>query len=252
MLQLGNTLSLNFLDYAVFLAFLIALALVGYFSGRGERASSEEYFLAGRSLPWYVVGASYIAAKISTEHFIGMVGASYILGISTALWDWLNAFTFIFMIFIFVPFLLTSRVVTIPEYLERRFDSRIRRIFAIITVIANIIIFMAAVLYAGGLALSGFLGWPLSLCILLTGIFAGGWAIYGGLSSVAWTGFFTAIVKIGGVLMLTAFGLMAVSGSGSIMGGLRTVLEHNRAASGVWARSPPPVSEASSGKREST
>lgn len=234
MLNAGTNLALNALDYWVFVGFLVGLAIVGYVSGRGERDSSENYFLAGRHLPWYVVGGSYIAANISTEHFIGMVGATYILGVSTALWDWLNAFTFIFMIFLFVPFLLKSRVVTIPEFLEKRFSPTIRRIFAVITVIANIIIFMAAVLYAGGLALSGFLGWPLLTCIILTGLFAGAWAIYGGLSSVAWTGLFTAVIKIGGVATLSMFGLLAVAGNGSIIDGFMIVLERNRALTGPW------------------
>ena len=230
----ATNLALNALDYWVFVGFLVGLAVVGYVSGRGERETSEDYFLAGRHLPWYVVGGSFIAANISTEHFIGMVGATYILGVSTALWDWLNAFTFIFMIFLFVPFLLKSRVVTIPEFLEKRYSPTIRRIFAVITVIANIIIFMAAVLYAGGLALSGFLGWSLLSCIILTGVFAGGWAIYGGLSSVAWTGLFTAVIKIGGVATLSVFGLLAVAGNGNIIDGFMMVLERNRALTGPW------------------
>lgn len=231
---IGTTLALNALDYWIFVLFLIGLAVVGYISGRGERASSEDYFLAGRHLPWYVVGGSYIAANISTEHFIGMVGATYILGVSTALWDWLNAFTFIFIIFLFIPFLLKSRVVTIPEFLERRFSPAARRIFAVITVVANIIIFMAAVLYAGGLALSGFLGWPLLACIVLTGVFAGGWAVYGGLSAVAWTGVFTAVIKFAGVTTLSVFGLLAIAGDGSIVDGFMAVLDRNRALSGPW------------------
>lgn len=230
----GGVLPLQAIDYWVFGGFLSLLAAVGYFSGRGERATAEDYFLAGRNLPWYVVGGSYIAANISTEHFIGMVGASYILGVSTALWDWLNAFTFIFMIFVFIPFLMSSRVVTIPEYLERRYNAGVRRSFAVITIIANIIIFMAAVLYAGGLAMSGFLGWPLTTCIVLTGLFAGGWAIYGGLASVAWTGVFTAVIKLGGVATLSVFGLLAVAGDGNVIHGFHEVMARNHAATGPW------------------
>ncbi|HVO48357.1 MAG TPA: sodium/solute symporter [Steroidobacteraceae bacterium] len=229
-----SILPLQAIDYWVFAGFLLSLAVVGYVSGRGERTSSENYFLAGRNLPWYVVGGSFIAANISTEHFIGMVGASYILGISTALWDWLNAFTFTFLIFAFIPFLLSSRIVTIPEYLERRFSPAVRRIFAVITIIANIVIFMAAVLYAGGLALSGFLGWPLLTCIVLTGLFAGVWAIYGGLSSVAWTGVFTAVIKLGGVATLSMFGLLAVAGNGNLLDGFQEVLARNRGLTGPW------------------
>ena len=227
-------LSLNSLDYAEFFLFVALLSVVGFISGRGERSSSSEYFLAGRKLRWYVVGASYIAANISTEQFIGMVGASYLLGICPALYEWLNVFTFLFMIFIFIPFLLSSKVVTIPEFLARRYGPVVRQIFAFITVVANILIFMAAVLYTGGLALNGFFGWPLPLCIVLTGLFAGGWAIYGGLSSVAWTGVFTAVVKLTGASAVTILGLLAVNGKGNIIDGFRTVIERNRAASGAW------------------
>ncbi len=230
----NSVLSLNVVDYTEFFLFVAALSVVGFLSGRGERASSTDYFLAGRKLRWYVVGASYIAANISTEQLIGMVGASYIMGVVPALWDWLNVFTFLFMIFIFIPFLLSSKVVTIPEFLSRRYGPAIRQIFAIVTVLANVIIFMAAVLYTGGLALNGFFGWPLTLCIALIGAFAGGWAIYGGMSSVAWTGVFTAVVKFAGATAVTILGLLAVSGKGSIIDGFKIVIERNRAASGAW------------------
>jgi solute:Na+ symporter, SSS family len=231
---LAATLSLNAFDYLEFFLFVAALSVVGFFSGRGERSSSDEYFLAGRKLRWYVVGASYIAANISTEQFIGMVGAAYLFGVVPALWEWLNVFTFLFMIFVFVPFLLSSKVVTIPEFLSRRYGLVVRQIFAFVTVVANIVIFMAAVLYTGGLALNGFFGWPMAVCITLTGLFAGGWAIYGGLSAVAWTGVFTAIVKFTGASAVTVLGLLAVSGDGSLLDGFRIVIEKNRAASGAW------------------
>ena len=231
---MAATLSLNAFDYLEFFLFVAALSVVGFFSGRGERSSSDEYFLAGRKLRWYVVGASYIAANISTEQFIGMVGAAYLFGVVPALWEWLNVFTFLFMIFVFVPFLLSSKVVTIPEFLSRRYGLVVRQIFAFVTVVANIVIFMAAVLYTGGLALNGFFGWPMALCITLTGLFAGGWAIYGGLSAVAWTGVFTAVVKFTGASAVTVLGLLAVSGDGSLLDGFRIVIEKNRAASGAW------------------
>jgi solute:Na+ symporter, SSS family len=227
-------LSLNMLDYVEFFLFVVALSLVGFLAGRGERASSADYFLAGRKLRWYVVGASYIAANISTEQFIGMVGSAYLLGVCPALYEWLNVFTFLFMIYIFVPFLLASKVVTIPEFLARRYGSAVRQTFAFVTVIANVVIFMAAVLYTGGLALHGFFGWPMPACIAVTGVFAGTWAVYGGLSSVAWTGTFTAIVKFAGASAVTVLGLLAVSGDGNIVHGFWTVIERNRALSGAW------------------
>ena len=222
------------LDYIEFFIFLVLLCAVGFFSGRGERKTSADYFLAGRTLPWYVVGGSYVAANVSTEHFVGLVGASYIMGVVPAQAQWATSLVILLIIFLFVPFLLKARITTIPEYLSRRFGSGTRLSFAVITVIANITIFMAAVMYAGGLALSAFFGWPLLWCIIGTGIFAGGWAVYGGLSTAAWTGLVTAVVKVGGVGLLTIFALKGMTPSGGILDGFWSVIEHNRGTEGVW------------------
>tara|TARA_B110000971_G_scaffold135296_1_gene138315 strand:+ start:150 stop:1859 length:1710 start_codon:yes stop_codon:yes gene_type:complete len=225
---------LNSLDYFIFITFIIILSTVGFLSGRGEQKNSEDYFLAGRKLPWYVIGGSYITANISTEQLIGMAGATLIFGVSTALWEWINAFTFLFLIFLFIPFLTASKIVTIPQFLERRYSPSIRYIFAVFTVAANIVIFMAATLYTGGLALSAFTGWNLVFCIVATGILSGIWAIYGGLASVAWTGFFTAFVMFFGMAIVTSLGLMHVTDTGNIGDGFFKVLELNRGDEGLW------------------
>ena len=222
------------LDYIEFFVFLAALCLVGFLSGRGERGSATDYFLAGRRLPWYAVGGSYIAANVSTEHFIGLVGASYIMGMPTALGQWTTTLAEVVIVFLFVPFLIRAQVVTVPQYLARRFGPGVRLAFALLTIFANITIFMAAVMYAGGLALSGFFGWPLLWCIVGTGIFAGGWAVYGGLNTVAWTGVLTAIVKIGGVTLLTILALKAMTPSGGVIDGFVYVIQKNIADSGIW------------------
>src|ERR1700760_700414 len=207
------------LDYVEFFVFLAALVVVGVWSGRGERDNSVDYFLAGRRLPWYAVGGSYVAANVSTEHFIGLVGASYILGMPPALAQWQTTIAEVVIVFLFVPFLIRAKVTTVPEYLARRFGPGVRLAFALLTIFANITIFMSAVMYAGRLALSGFFGWPLLACIIGTGLFAGAFAIYGGLNTVAWTGVLTAIVKIGGVTLLTVLALKGMTASGGIIDG---------------------------------
>src|SRR6201985_1436168 len=98
------------LDYVELFFFLVVLCLVGIVSGRGERGSSTDYFLAGRRLPWYAVGGSYVAANVSTEHFIGLVGASYILGMPAALAQWQTTLAEIVIVFLFVPFLIRAHV----------------------------------------------------------------------------------------------------------------------------------------------
>ncbi len=146
-------MELHILDWGAFLLYFITLSLIGYFAGRKKKAEATDYFLAGKSLPWYVVGSSYIAANISTEHFIGLIGAAVIYGICVATGEWSTVIAFTFLIWIFIPFLLSSKVYTTPELLERRFNRQMRYIFGGVTILANVFAFMGPVIYGGGLIL---------------------------------------------------------------------------------------------------
>ena len=227
--------SLHMLDYIAFGAYFVVLCFIGFWVGRKEKTSPDEYFLAGRSLPWYVVGGSFIASNISTEHFIGMIAAAYIYGIAVANLEWMNIVSFSLLVWFFIPFLLAARVFTTPEFLEKRFNSTLRQFFAVVTIIANIFAFLAAVLYGGGVALEKLFGWNLWFAIIALGVVAGSWAIYGGLKSVAWTDFFTVIIMVAGGLMVTILGLYMLSGeSHSLLDGFETMLDRNRATHGIW------------------
>jgi len=227
---------LEFWDYFAFGLYIVVLSAIGFWVGRKEKTASEDYFLAGRKLPWYVVGTSFIASNISTEHFIGMIGAACVYGICIAQWEWANIMSFSILIWVFIPFLLATKVFTAPEFMEQRFNSFLRVFFAIVTVISNVVAFLAAVLYGGGLALHTLFGWSLWFSIISLAVVAGSWAIYGGLASVAWTDFFTMIVMLIGGSMVTVLGLYMVSGDAhSLVEGLRITLETNYAKSGVWA-----------------
>lgn len=231
-----DTFQLEFLDYFAFGLYFVVLCAIGFWAGRKKRKGSEDYFLAGRTLPWYVVGTSFIASNISTEHFIGMIGATFIFGISIAMYEWGNINSFSVLIWLFIPFLLATRVFTIPEFLEKRFNNTLRQFFAFLTVVCNVLAFLAAVLYGGGLALHSLFGWPLWFAIVALGVVAGSWAIYGGLRSVAWTDFYTVIIMIAGGLIVTILGLYMLSGDEhSLAKGWEVMIENNRAESGVWA-----------------
>jgi len=185
-------------------------------------------------LPWYIVGSSYVASNISAEHFIGMVGVAFIYGISVAVFEWWNI-TYSLLIWFFIPFLLASKVFTIPEFLERRYNSTVKVFFAVVTIIINIIAFLAAVMYGGGLALNKIFGWDLWIAIIILGIVAGSWAIYGGLKSVAWTDSFTIVIMIIGGVMVTWLGLNELSGDeGGVIEGFRVMMERNRATDGIY------------------
>jgi len=227
--------SLSYLDYVAFGLYFVMICLVGFWVGRKEKTDSEDYFLAGRTLPWYVVGGSFVASNISSEHFIGMVGSAFVYGICVAMAEWLNVGSFTLLIWIFIPFLLAAQVFTTPEFLEKRFNSTLRLFFAIVTIISNVVAFLAAVLYGGGLALQTLFGWDLWFAIVFLGIVAGSWAIYGGLKSVAWIDFYTVIIMLLGGLVVTILGLYMLSGdSNSLVEGFRVMIERNQAQSGIW------------------
>ncbi|MBN2291674.1 MAG: sodium/solute symporter [Pirellulales bacterium] len=257
-----TTFPLHWLDYLAFGTYFLLLCVIGFWAGRKEKNRSEDYFLAGRTLPWYVVGTSFIASNISTEHFIGMIGAAYIYGISIAMYEWGNINAFSVLIWLFIPFLLAAKVFTTPEFLEKRFNNFLRQFFAVATVISNVTAFLAAVLYGGGLALEKLFSGTISritapvtaslvgqeqmlailpdvnLCfaIVVLGVVAGSWAIYGGLNSVAWTDFYTVIIMIAGGMVVTVLGLNMLAGeSGSLVDGFEVMIEKNRAESGVHA-----------------
>lgn len=224
------------LDYLAFGAYFAGLCAIGFWMGRKEKNASEDYFLAGRRLPWYVIGTSYVASNISTEHFIGMVGAAYVYGICVAQWEWSNVLSFSILIWLFIPFLLSARVFTAPEYMEKRFNSFLRLFFAVVTVICNVVAFLAAVLYGGGLALNALFGWNLYVAIAVLGIVAGAWAAYGGLSSVAWVDFYTMVIMLLGGIIVPVLGLYVISGDEhSIIAGFKFVMQANFAKDGAWA-----------------
>nr|WP_299346269.1 sodium/solute symporter [Allomuricauda sp.] len=225
----------TFWDYFAFFAYFFLLSAIGWWYGRKKSKDSSDYFLAGRSLPWYVVGSSYIAANISTEHFIGLIGAAVIYGISVATGEWSTVIAFTFLIWLFIPYLLTSKVLTTPEYLEKRFSKKIRSIFAGISILANVFAFMGPVIYGGSLILVEFFELsPLTACIII-GITTGGWAIWGGLKSVAFMDVLTILIMIFGGLTVTFLGLSYLGEGNGIIAGFTKMVDVNLGGE-LWSK----------------
>jgi SSS family solute:Na+ symporter len=205
---------LDFLLFAVYLVFNIAL---GLWVARRRTASTRDYFLAGEGLPWYAIGGSIIAANISTEHFIGMIGVAYAVGFVVAQWEWGNWFTFSALIWIFLPYYIRGGLYTMPEFLERRYNPTCRYLFAVCSLVLWIIAQMSVVMLAGGKALKGMFGIDETLTILCLAVLAGSYTIYGGLVSVAWTDFLQFVVMMLGGLVVTVLGLHHVGGLPDLM-----------------------------------
>lgn len=217
---------LHAVDYVAFFGYFVLLSLIGYFAGKRKKQDAESYFLAGKSLPWYVVGSSYIAANISTEHFIGLIGAAVIYGICVATGEWSTVIAFTFLIWIFIPFLLSSNVYTAPEFLEKRFSRKLRLVFAVVSILANVFAFMGPVIYGGSLILVELFSFNGILAAVVIGLAAGIWAIWGGLKSVAFMDVLTIIIMVFGGLCVTFLGL-AHLGDGSLVEGFSRMIDVN-------------------------
>lgn len=220
--------NLSNLDVLTFLVYLAVLFLVGMFASRRKKTEAADYFLAGRSLPWYVVGSSYIAANISTEHFIGLVGAAFIYGICVATGEWSSVIAFTFLIWLYIPFLMSSRVYTAPEFLEKRFNRRMRIYFAAVTLIVNVFGFLGPILYGGALVLYALFGMPIHLAILLIAISSAFWAIFGGLRAIAFTDVLTISIMLIGGLSVTVLGLNHLGAGNGVFAGFDRMLAANQ------------------------
>lgn len=208
---------MNPLNSILFGLYLLITVIVGLWVGRRGNSNAKDYFLAGEGLPWYAVGGSIIAANISTEHFIGMTGVAYGVGFVVAQWEWGNVITFSALIWIFLPFYIRGGLYTMPEFLERRYNSHCRYLFAVCCLVLWVVAQMAVVMLAGAKALRVMFDLNETVTIVAMAALAGSYTIYGGLKSVAWTDFIQFVVMMVGGLVVTLVGLDKVGGLGALM-----------------------------------
>ena len=210
-------MQLDWLDIVVFVAFFAVVIGVSMYKSRKEE-TSEDFFLASRSLTWPLIGLSLIAANISTEHFVGMAGqGAGIAGMAVASYEWLAAITLVFVSLFFLPKFLRTGIYTIPEYLEYRYNASARAIMAFYTMVIYVGVTIAAVLYSGGLTLQtlfGDLSDPdhLVYSVWIIGGIAGLYTIWGGLKAVAWADLFQGSALIIGGALTMVVGFVAVGG----------------------------------------
>ena len=210
------------LDYAVFIAYCLIIIGVGlYLSFRNKKKekTSEDYFLAGKSLTWWAIGASLIASNISAEQFIGMSGSGFALGIAISSYEWMAAITLILVGKFLLPIFIKKQIYTMPQFLEQRYNSNVKTTMAIFWIGVYIFVNLTSVLYLGSLAIETVMGVERIYAIIGLALFAMIYSIYGGLTAVAWTDVIQVIFLIAGGLATTYLALDAVSeGSGPIAG----------------------------------
>ncbi|MDC3276471.1 sodium/sugar symporter [Flavobacteriaceae bacterium] len=218
--------SFEVLDYTVFLLYALVILGVGLWVSRnkkGETKSTEDYFLASKSLPWWAIGASLIAANISAEQFIGMSGSGFAGGLAIATYEWMAALTLIVVGKFFLPIFIKKKIYTIPEFVEQRYSSQLKTILAVFWIGLYVFVNLASVLYLGGLALQTILGIDMLTAVIGLAAFAAAYSLYGGLSAVAWTDIIQVVVLVLGGLVTTYLALDTVSGGKGFLEGLSTI-----------------------------
>lgn len=211
-------MQLHWYDLAVFLMFIGFVVGTSLYKSRRKKETSEDYFLAGRSLFWYLIGFSLIASNISTEQFVGMSGQSAgHVGMAVASYEWIAAITLVFVALFFLPKFLKTGIFTIPEFLEHRFNPVPRAIMAFYTVIIYVAVTIAAVLYSGGLTLHTIFGMDLTHAVWLIGIIAAFYTTYGGLRAVVWADLIQGSALIVGGAVTMVLGFIAVGGVSSFL-----------------------------------
>ncbi len=199
-------------DIITFVGFIALVVGVSLWASRGKKTTTEGYFLAGRGLSWWLIGFSLIASNISSEHFIGMSGQGFGLGLAIASFEWMSALTLIIIAFVFLPRFLSLGIYTMPEYLEFRYNGTARLIMAIFMVFFYVFVSLSVVLYSGALALRSIFGLNLVTGIWLIGIIAGGYTVYGGLKAVVWSDLIQGAALLLGGLLVTILSFVKVGG----------------------------------------
>jgi len=237
-----NEIGLTLIDGIVIIVYLVGI--IWYGIKKGKQKSSEDYFLAGRNMLWPIVGISLFAANIGSNTLIGLTSEAYNTNLAVYNYEWMAAVVLVFFAIFFLPFYLRSRVYTMPEFLERRYDSRSRYYFSSITIIGNVIIDTASGLYAGNLILKIiFPDLDSTIIILILAAASAAYTIPGGLSSVVHTEVIQAMLLFAGSMILTYFCFAEVGGWDGMLAGLESLKPQGKSADEILSLVRPLESE---------
>ncbi len=205
------TTVLETLDWFVLGAYFFALILVAVWVVIQKNKNTEDYFLAGRNVGWFVIGASIFASNIGSEHVVGLAGTGFESGAPMAHYE-LHAWIVLLLGWLFLPFYIRSGAFTMPEFLEKRFDSRSRWFLSLFSLVAYVLTKVSVTIYAGGIVVSELLGIPFWYGAIGVVVFTGAYTVIGGMKAVIYTETLQAIVLILGSIIITYLGLQEVGG----------------------------------------
>jgi SSS family solute:Na+ symporter len=219
---------LTLTDTMVVAIYAIGLFILAQWVSRekaGHHKDERDYFLAGGTLPWWAIGASLIAANISAEQIIGMSGSGFAIGLGIASYEWMAAITLILVGKFLLPVFLRHGIFTMPQFLEQRFDHKVRMVMAIFWIGVYVFVNLTSVLWLGSLALETVAGIDVAWGLVFLGTFAIGYSLYGGLKAVAFTDIIQVVLLVLGGLMIAWIMLDRVSEGAGALAGFAALLD---------------------------
>jgi SSS family solute:Na+ symporter len=208
------------IDLAVLILYLLVTLGIGLYHSRRSDSNTEEYFLAGKSIGWLAIGLTIFSANISSEHFIGLAGSGASKGLAVGQFELIAVFILVLLGWILAPIYLKSGVMTMPEFLEKRFDNRIRKIFAILSISIYLFTKVSVTLFAGGLLFFKIFGLSIYTSAIAIVLLTGLYTLIGGAKAVIRTNVFQSIMLIFGALTLTILGLSEIGGISALTNNL--------------------------------
>ncbi len=195
--------TISSVDIVVVIIYLLAIIFIGLWYSRKKKKTSEGYFLAGKSLTWPVIGASLFASNISTVHLVGLAESGFKDGIVWGNFEWFSAFELLILAFVFIPFFLRTKITTLPEFLEKRYDARSRVVLAIFSIMAALFMHIGVSFYAGAVVFEKMFGLDIVLSIVIIAVATGIYTVIGGLVSVVVTETVQTVILVLGSLTIT-------------------------------------------------
>ena len=219
---------LSTIDLAIVAVYAVGLFALAQWVSReptGQEKSAQDYFLAGKALPWWAIGASLIAANISAEQIIGMSGSGYAIGLAIASYEWMAAFTLLLVGKFLLPIFLKTGIYTMPQFLAQRYDNRVKTVMALFWLGVYTLVNLTSILWLGALAINTVAGVDLTMGLVALGVFAVAYSLYGGLRAVALTDIIQVILLVMGGLMISWILLDQVGNGTGVLGGFNALTE---------------------------
>jgi SSS family solute:Na+ symporter len=202
------------LDLGIIVAYIVAILAIGILSTRKVKVTGQVFFLAGRSLPWGIVGAALFASNISTIHLVGLTASGYNEGLVWGNFEWMASFTLILLSLVFAPFYFRSKLSTLPEFLERRYSPASRSLLAFMAITAALFIHIGMSIYAGAAVFEQFFGVSVFTSILIVAIVVSIYTVLGGLRAVVVTETVNTGFLLLGAIIITVYALLALPAHG--------------------------------------